>query len=224
MKYFIRTTNQRKIDESYNQIDYELLVDREGKPLKSLIEQYKYISQYDCVLLEDDLVLCKGFKEKIEEVIFENPDKIINFFFAPTVYFESFSDEYKDNFHFSQCRYYPKGITDKIAKELEKVDYNLATKTAKHVQNAANKLGYNIYQYRPCLVQHLDFDSLCKNCYGTRRTIWFIDYLKDLKIDYSEANLTENKNKLRMYMKNDFDQRQDSTVGMKGTKKHTKSL
>ena len=33
-----------------------------------LIKQLKYISQWDSVLLEDDLILCKDFKKKIEEM------------------------------------------------------------------------------------------------------------------------------------------------------------
>ena len=113
MKYFIRTTLERQLDSSYSQIEYELLVDAEHKPLKSLIAQYKYISQFDCVLLEDDLVLCKDFKNRIEEVISKNHNRIINFFYRPGIYDLAYNDNY--SFAFSQCRYYPKGITDKIA-------------------------------------------------------------------------------------------------------------
>ena len=61
IKYFVRTTGERQLDESYNQIEYELLIDKEYKPVKSLIEQLEIMNNYDSVLLEDDLILCKNF-------------------------------------------------------------------------------------------------------------------------------------------------------------------
>ena len=81
LKFYVRTTLERQLDSSYSQIEYELLVDTEHKPIESFIEQLEQISEYDSVLLEDDLILCKEFKNRIEEVINKYPNKIINFFF-----------------------------------------------------------------------------------------------------------------------------------------------
>ena len=69
LKFYVRTTLERQLDSSYSQIEYELLVDTEHKPIESFIEQLEQISEYDSVLLEDDLILCKDFKNRIEEVI-----------------------------------------------------------------------------------------------------------------------------------------------------------
>jgi hypothetical protein len=80
IKYFVRTTNDRIYEYD---LEHEKLIDTEHAPVKSFINQLKYISQWDSVLLEDDLILCKDFKKRIEEVINQYPDKIINFFTRP---------------------------------------------------------------------------------------------------------------------------------------------
>ena len=36
IKYFVRTTGERQVDSSYSQIEYELLIDTEHKPVKIL--------------------------------------------------------------------------------------------------------------------------------------------------------------------------------------------
>lgn len=204
IKYFVRTTGKRKLDKSYSQIEYELLIDRENKPLKSLISQYYYISAYDSVLLEDDLILCEDFKTRIEDVINNNPDKIINFFFLPRVYNVN-NEKFNDNFHFSQCRYYPKGITDKIANNLNKKHLLNAPKTARYVTAACNDLGYKIMHYRPCLVQHIDNESLIGNIPKSRRTPFFVDYLDELNITYEQARSKENTQRLYDIMKRHFE-------------------
>ena len=71
IKFFVRTTEERALDESFSQIKYELLVDKEHKPIDSFIKQLKMIDDYDAVLLEDDVILCKEFKRAIEKVILQ---------------------------------------------------------------------------------------------------------------------------------------------------------
>lgn len=64
-----------------------------------------------------------------------------------------------------------------------------------------NKLGITHVKYRPCLVQHLDFDTLIQESpQGNRRCIYFIDYLKELNIEYEDAFLPENRKKLEQQM------------------------
>ena len=192
IKYFVRTTGERQLDESYNQIEYELLIDKEHKPVKSFIEQLEIMNNYDSVLLEDDLILCKNFKERIEEVINKNPNIIINFFNAPTIYQDIKIDI---NFSFQQCRYFPKGSCNVFINELK--PYINAKKVCPCLNIIGRKNDLKIMQYRPCLVQHLDYDSLVgNNAYGNRITPYFIDYLEELNITYDEAGLEENKLKL----------------------------
>lgn len=203
IKYFVRTTEERTFDYDLN---YELLVDKEKKPVESFINQLKYISQYDSVLLEDDLILCEKFKDKIEEVIKQYPNYIINFFTDPDVYFLT---HINDTFYYNQCTYYPKGIALKIATEMEKL-----REIAPYAQydvlenNALHHLGLTHIAYRPCLVQHIDKDSLIQefDSGGSRRTIYFEDYLNELGIDYKDAYKTENRKKLYALLNKKFKQ------------------
>jgi len=193
IKYFVRTTNDRIFE--YN-LEYETLVDLERKPVKSFIEQLKYISQWNSVLLEDDLILCKDFKARIEGVIKQYPDKVINFFTRPNDWYTTHAS---NNFLYNQCTYYPKGLAMDIALEMEKVWKMLPNAQYDTLEcNALNRLGLSHVQYRPCLVQHLDNDSLVGNTAdGFRRTPYFIDYLDELNINYENAFTIENRNKLQ---------------------------
>ena len=202
LRYYVRTTLERQLDSSYSQIEYELLVDTEHKPIESFIEQLEQISEYDSVLLEDDLILCKDFKNRIEEVINKYPNKIINFFYHQDEYYQTReSTEYSNN----QCTYYPKGISKLIAKEMK----NFITYSNQYswIENLAlNKLNITHIQYRPCLVQHLDSGSLIQKhkIIRPRITPYFIDYLEELNIPYEEASEPENKQRLIALMEEKF--------------------
>lgn len=209
VRYFIRTTSDRTLDESYSQIDYELLIDKEHNPMKSFIEQLEYLGNLDCdvVLLEDDLILCKDFKTHMEDVIKTYPNNVINFFTNPNQYFttnETFM------FCYNQCTYYPKGVSKRIAVEMRNVLLNdwyvknnsYSTTERKALQN----LKIKHIQYRPCLVQHLDTDSLMGHYLNFgRRTPYFIDYLDELNISYTDAAKPENKQKLIDLMNEKFE-------------------
>ena len=203
IKYFVRTTNDRVLDESFNRElgnDYTLLVDSEYKPVKSLIRWLNLMNEYDAILLEDDIILCKDFKNRIEEAINKYKDKIVNFFGEPRAYFQT---KEESNFHFLQCRYYPQGISSTIAKELE--PYVDEPKVAPSMCRVAIKLNLKLVQYRPCLVQHIDNNSLVGNrAFGWRRTPYFIDYLDELGITYEEASIKENQLKLETLLKEKF--------------------
>lgn len=201
-KYFVRTTGERKLDESYKQIKYTLLVDKEHKPVDSYIEQLGLISEYDAILLEDDLILCSDFKKRIEKVIKSHPTDIINFYTSPDLYFESHRSQ---KFVFSQCAYYPKGIIKEfieIMKQKKKYywQYDLLESLA------IKDKGLLVYNYRPCLVQHLDGKSLIQTGKGyKKRSIYFIDYLDALGVDYSEAYKSDIKEKLAQQLKENFE-------------------
>ncbi len=193
VKFFVRTTGDRVLDKSYNQINYELLIDKDHQPLKSFITQLDYISDYDAILLEDDCILCDQFEVEINKVIAQYPNKIINFFTFPNKYFKTTEDF---RFCFNQCTYYPKGIAAKLASIMKqypnfKLGYDVLE------TRAMKKLDITHVRYRPCLVQHLDNDTLIsKFTLHKRRTPYFIDYLNELKINYDDAEAAENTNKL----------------------------
>lgn len=191
IKYFVRTTGERQLDPTLSQIEYTLLIDKEHKPVKSFIEQLEIISDYDAVFLEDDVQLCRDFKQRIEDIIKVYPDRVINFFTAPTNYFMTREAQ---TFFFNQCTYYPKGLAKEIAREMRDIE---SKEPGKHQYDvlesmALKNMELKHIQYRPCLVQHLDFKSLVGNRDNYRITPYFVDYLEDLNIQYEEAKLHKN--------------------------------
>ena len=207
IKYFVRTTGERELDGSFSQIEYILLVDKDHRPVESFIEQLERISKYDAVLLEDDVQLCKGFDKKIKAIIKQYPDRVINFFTRPWEYFKT---KESINFSWNQCTYYPKGLAKEIASAMrviykdmvenkDKLDKKYLTSTG-YIQygrlesKALEKLGLKHIQFRPCLVQHLDYESLIGNDDGTdRTTLYFVDYLDNLKINYENISTYDLK-------------------------------
>lgn len=200
IKFFVRTTADRLFEYD---LKYEKLIDTEHAPVKSFIEQLKYISQWDSVLLEDDLILCEDFENEIKESINLHPDKIINFFTRPKEWFTTHESNW---FVYNQCTYYPKGVALTVAKEMEKLRKNMPKLQYDVLENnALINLGLSHVQYRPCLVQHIDTSSIVGNqATGYRRTPYFIDYLEELNIDYSVAFSKENKRKLENLLAKQF--------------------
>lgn len=184
IKFYVRTTGDRILHESYNQIKYELLIDKDRKPVDSFIKQLEIIADEDAVLLEDDLILCDNFEEEITKAINENPNTIINFFCYPLKYFTT--HKICGGFLYNQCTYYPKGLGRKVAakmNELRKPYHQYDT-----LENLAlNALNLTHIMYRPVLVQHIDYNSLIQKSSGNRRCPYYIDYLKQLNISIWDA-------------------------------------
>lgn len=202
MKYYVRTTKERTFNYD---LDYIELVDTEHKPIKSFIEQLEIISRTNAVLLEDDLILCKDFKNRIENAIKEHPKKIINFFESPLQYYKTEERDGK-RYYWNQCTYYPKGVGAKIAKQMKKVweEHPEEKQYDRIMAIALDELGMTYISYRPCLVQHLDKGSLIGNSCGLRTTIYFIDYLEEANISYDEKIGFKDSKKLHEIKRNHF--------------------
>lgn len=189
IRYYVRRIPNRKLNSTYNQIEFEELIDYNHDPVGSYINQLKLISDEDSVLIEDDVLLCKNFKKEIEEVISKYPNSIISFFDEPRIYYKT---KYKRNLCWTQCIYYPKGVSKIIADEMKKVHCNPYTYDI-ILSEVMNRLKLNYLSYRPTLVQHLDFDTyIQKNCPRSRFTLYFKDYIDDLKIDYNDLGKVNN--------------------------------
>lgn len=205
MKYYVRTTGKRTFNYD---LDYELLIDKEHKPIESFIDQLRYISKDNAVLLEDDLILCRNFQEEIEKAIEEYPDKIINFFTMPTVYYETHES---GEFAFNQCTYYPKGMAKVVADQMEfEHELDMTNPSYASLENKALKdLGIKHIHYRPCLVQHLDTSSLIDKRIipGLRVTPYFKDWLDEKGIKYEEAlkHYKELQEKKKEFIKKEED-------------------
>ena len=188
LKFFIRTTGERYLDESIKRElgnNYTLLIDTEHKPVDSFINQLEIISKYDAVLLEDDVILCKNFVEEVEKAISEWSTHIINFFTLPHEYFTTHLGFM--TFVYNQCTYYPKGVGELLAKTMRQLrqPYNQYDTLE---NKALRELVLPHVVYRPCLVQHIDNNTLIQaSTNNRRRTLYFKDYLDELGIDYLVA-------------------------------------
>ena len=69
---------------------------------------------------------------------------------------------------------------------------------------ALRQLNMTHIQYRPCLVQHLDFKSLIGNRENSRITPFFIDYLEELGITYDDCEKHKWVIELKYLLKDKF--------------------
>lgn len=186
MKYYIRTTGERNLDAYKFLENYEIMVDKEHKPIKSFIEQLIYMSDEDAIMLEDDLLFSKDFNEEIDKAISRFPDKVINFYYM-YLQFMPIRPFPGKSFLNNQCVYYPKGVAKKIAEEMEKVISEGCTeKQYDRIQAIAmDRLGIDFISYRPMIVQHIGGgNSMMGNVWiNEGKTIFFKD---DLPCDYDD--------------------------------------
>ena len=185
MKYFVRTTGERTLHESFSQIKYELLVDKEHNARKSFLE-YLATLNCDCVIFEDDIILCKDFKNRFKTIVKEHSKDVINFFFSPNRYFPS---RYTVFFNWNQGVYYPKSVLKKLSVKMRELYTQYPDVPHDELEGQALlSLGIKTYLPRPCLIQHIDLGSLIQPRILTpRRTPFFIDYLDELGIPYEDA-------------------------------------
>lgn len=201
MIFFVRTTLDRKLHLSYNQINFKLVIDYSHSPIVSFITLLKEIDD-ECVILEDDLILCDDFLSLITNVINLYPNTIINFFEDPHKYFTS---HFKTDFAWNQCTYYPKGLAHLIGCEMEKLlSDNIYVAYDILERKALRNLSIRYLVYRPCLVQHLDIDSLIQIKTLNRRTPFFVNYLNKFNIDYNDAYKSSNLELLLQELNNNF--------------------
>ena len=159
-------------------------------------------------MLEDDLILCKNFKERIEEIVAQYPNSVINFYESPYNFY--FTEERRGiKYRFNQCTYYPKGVSKLIADKMEEIwpKYQNIKQYDFLQAYAMDELGMSYISYRPCLVQHLNGRSIIGNSENVS-TLFFIDYIEELGIDYKDViqfknniNLQKIKTKYLPYKK-----------------------
>lgn len=177
MKIFVLTNGIRQLNNSYNQIEYILFLDKTKDIKRCYLELLKEVKDIDddILILEDDLLLCKDFENRINEVISKYKNDIINFFWKP--YYrrnDTHVSREKEGFCFTQCVYYPRGIINKFYNDLsnERIAYDV------NIGQALVKNNISFINYRPSLVQHIGRISLINKSNGMRMSNYFIDDLQ----------------------------------------------
>ena len=202
IKYFVRTmANRKDILPDY----FEKIIDNEGRYVKSYINALYTISDYNAILVEDDIVLCNNFKEEVEKVIAQYPNNVINFFSNPDRYYTT---HFAEIFNYNQCTYFPKGLAKNLADEMMKI--YIPEDNKKHRQRYGRLLGLSMIKlgiphliYRPCLVNHIDGNSTFDGGFYQRNTIYFKDYLDKLGISVEEAFSLNNQRALKKLLEAD---------------------
>lgn len=202
MRYIVRTVDfddKRKanVEELKKQIpNLEVFVDTKHDGYESWFCACEMLHETGGVILEDDVFLCKNFCERIEKIIEEKgTENVINFFEKPKKYFKT-SLEGGSKFMWTQCVYLPPFLGNKMRETFEE----FKTKRPKKAQGMAydcltayvlSKLKMKYWRIRPCLVQHLPFQSVIGWRPCNRQTLYFIDDLEIAGIDYDtmEDNL-----------------------------------
>lgn len=188
MKFFVKTTGQRKLHNSFNQIKYSFLWDKKHHVGKAFFRWLKQMKKQDCVVLEDDIILCDHFEERINAAIQTCPNRLTNFF---ADYKQWQPCHWKQEWNNTQCVYYPKEISRKIYKFYKKYPiYKLFSKHSPLLSLTMSLMNIQHWVYFPCLIQHLDLDSLIYDnaVSGCRRTLYFVDDLHQLGAVKNEDN------------------------------------
>lgn len=131
----------------------------------------------DVLMLEDDITLCSGFKDKLEEALSTlDTSKIITFF-----HLNSYKEPKELPIHiFSemQCMYIPKELISTIIEGLDNFKNNFVEYKHNDAQvliKSNSKLG-SFISYSPCLVQQNKFKStIFKDWVDTQSNVFIED-------------------------------------------------
>lgn len=191
MKVIIRTTLNKtfEIDDSYKQlerfpsvlfsIDYEL----RGCSW-NLAQAFRLAGNEPAIHLEDDLILCDDFCNKVIDEIRRRPKNILSFFSRKKNLRETTK---KNGFWniYTHCFYYPGFKNSEVADFIEFYNSNdtakkeaIGTACDLQLSDYAMRNGLDNYLIFPALVQHRRVPTRCKKPRNTaRQTTYFIDDL-----------------------------------------------
>ncbi len=195
IKYLVMVSNnQSRIDNAHSYLeqipDLNFYYGDNEDVFQKFINCFDLSPEYDgLMLLEDDVKLCKNFKERAEQIIADNENMVVSFFDKAcsrkplTTKILSGSD-----FLWNQCNYYPREICD-IIKDVDNVqafkDYYPKT-GQKWTYPSDTYIGYVLGKHSikylmklPFLVQHLDIKSNFTGRSTKRQTKYFIDDYED---------------------------------------------
>lgn len=190
VRYIVRTVDFAKdrlenVAELKRRIpQLEVDIDTIHDCYKSLFRTCDSISEEGGVIIEDDVVLCRNFMERVEGVIAEKgPENLISFFEKPKVNLVTRFCPGAE-FLWSQCVYYPPKFNELFHKHWETFQRD-EPRLARdmhydcYIRYVLKKEGMRYWRIRPTYVQHLDFKSAISPRSTKRQTSYFIDDVED---------------------------------------------
>lgn len=194
MRYVVRTvswddTRLKNVDALKERIpDLEVVIDENRDSYATFLEACRLINDTGAILLEDDVLLCKNFTQRVAEVIADKGyDKVYNFFEKPKTLFKT-SYVGGSNFLWMQCIYLPPKLPMLIVNNYEDFKRHKPKKwrgmaTDCLIQDTLIKNKIKYWRIRPTLVQHLPFKSVIGNRPKNRQSPYFIDDISEEKYD-----------------------------------------
>ena len=145
--------------------------------LKNLFDQYQ---GNPLIMLEDDIEVCTDFSTKVEDVINQKPDSVINFFFPIATNYKGLHKAIGKSYCFNQCVYFPSWFLDAYLDNYDKLIKDCSNDYKRN--NSARILGYllgaynrDFYAYFPYLVKAKEFRSTLKHDNTPAQNRDFID-------------------------------------------------
>lgn len=171
--------------------DLEVLVDYERNAYRSYQRACELIADTGGVLLEDDAMLCADFCTRVAAVIEQvGVDQVINFFERPKSYFPA-GFVGGSNFMWTQCVYLPAGFAGRIFDYYDQFHTDRPQRASGMAYDLL--IGFALvrekrryYRHRPCLVQHLPFQSVIGPRPTNRQTPYFVDDLDAQGVNYDD--------------------------------------
>ena len=174
MKIIVRKMPQMVLDKSFEQIEGKYETCFAGNAMETFMKSVELSKDDNCLNMEDDIVLCKDFMNKVEEVVSKYPTKVISFFTLKDRP-NGANIEKARTFCMNQCVYMPKWFNNLLLQYYPKwlktergqqpghaYDYMMA--------DLLSLVGEDYILYQPSLVQHMEMKSRIDPRRSTHRT------------------------------------------------------
>ena len=95
------------------------VINCDGRPMTTFYRCLLAAGETASLMFEDDVTLCRGFKEKVSAVVEDNPGRLITFFSLRTMGVEGLTELPGSSYLMNQCYYLPPGMAAGIAEYLK---------------------------------------------------------------------------------------------------------
>jgi hypothetical protein len=154
-----------------------LIYDEKHSAIDTLRRVMEQMGEGPGILMEDDVIICRDWRARIEAAIAEHPDQAIRFFHATNKQVRMVDGTKVETFHrvshelppsafaWNQCVYLPPGLAAEVVKVCQTIDPSRAPDTA--IKFAMMETKKRFWSHVPHLVQHR---ATLKSGYGPRST------------------------------------------------------